>query len=167
MTIIEGQVAVQVRDADGYQTNIYFDSVTELRNASKAEREAAALAQIEAERAALAVSIETEVAECDELIEQIEAAIAADDLADVDYARAWVNESGTNVWSVLRERGTPTVTAALRRALSPVLADDWRREVELALAFDATLADVPQDGTLASRITAWQAWADANQIDLG
>lgn len=27
MSIIEGQVAVQVRDADGYQTNIYFDSV--------------------------------------------------------------------------------------------------------------------------------------------
>lgn len=166
MTIIEGQVAVQVRDADGYQTNIYFPSVTELRNASKAEREAAALAQIEAERAALAVSIETEVAECDELIEQIEAAVA--DAADpVAEARAFVNESGTNLWNVLKERGTPTVTAALRRALSPVLADDWRRELELALAFDATLADVPQDGTLASRVTAWQAWADANQIDLG
>lgn len=159
--INEGQVRVDatavLANGTTYKTAVTYQSVSELRSQNSTERRDTATAQIIQELAQQQVTNEALVAECIDLMDQLWSGLALDG-TELEQAQAH------EFWAILLSRGEPAIRAGLQLIQSQT-GSDQEREVWLAFLAQAAMVDVPSaDGSVTSRVLAWQVWAAENGI---
>lgn len=159
--VTEGQVRVDatavLANGTTYKTAVPYGSVSELRSQNASERQATAHAQIVQELAQQQVTSEALVAECIDLMDQLWSGLTLDG-TELEQAQAH------EYWAILLSRGQPAIRAGLGLIQSQT-GTDSEREVWLAFLAQAAMVDVPSaDGSVTSRVLAWQAWAAENGL---